>query len=54
MSKRDFDAAEHILSMIQYVWQVQPDTVMRLFQTLAQTDPDLARAIQRILNSEIV
>ena len=52
MSKRDFDAAEHIHAMIQDVWQGQPDTVMRLFQTLAHTDPELAKAIQHVLDAE--
>lgn len=52
MSSMSFDAAEHILSMIQYVWQGQPTTVVRLFQTMARNDPELAKAIQRVLDAE--
>lgn len=52
MSSRSFDAAEHILSMIQDVWHAQPDTVVRLFQTLARTGPELAEVIKQVLESE--
>lgn len=48
-----FDAAEHIHHMIRDVWHDQPDTVVRLFQTLAQADPDLALVIKSVLDAEV-
>lgn len=47
-----FDAAGHIRLMILDVWHGQPATVVRMFQTIASQDPELAKAIRRVLDAE--